>query len=811
MKVKHGGSNVVASSGVKSQGKFQIQASAHAFRILSSGLYSDKISAVLREIGCNAADSHIAAGCPDRPIEVKLPSTFDKDFYIKDYGIGLTHEEITGLFTTYFSSNKSDTDDMTGAFGLGSKSPFSYTDSFAVTTAKDGVQRAYTAHIGADGAPVISLLEERAATEEWRSGMMVSFPVKPSDVQEFHSKAAKVFSRFSVKPVILGGPPIREIETIVKGENFFFPVDGEYDASVVMGNVAYPINAERLGITWQDTAESALLRGNVQLLLPIGLAMPTASREELEYDPQTRTNIRQRLKEAAQELAQLLYAKTKQPYASEWEKHVSIRKYAEGLPSSVLSSFAQIINLLKIDDTEKRAAVALYCLSVCEVPSWIGGGALPSGLADTKSSAPIPATASEKCEVWKVEMTQRRGSPRAERRAIVFGRVRRGQSDEKAAVPYDKRVEVVYADSTRAYQRVRKYLEDGCCDVVLLVERASKETNKTSVKTYAKAVAEAMGGLGLKGSSTLELPLVTKAKVAKPSERKAAYAQLYATQEVSYIPVDDKMRYDVDNKLKVSAVPKEGMFYAVSGTVGRRYRRTKFTAELNGDKLKKALDPDDLMRAVMAYHEMCKRGMPFEEIKGFVVLNPGELNKLKLKDAGYKPLIGTMVEQISSENALKEFGQRLNMMPKVERDYWAAKSGGLLIALLTTKASNKDFWNYLKPKLKAFPVLYGLITKLDAANDVNGSEAGIRVLLDAFLARIPLNLAGLPKQVSLEELKKMLDEAYPLLKYFKHEDLFQVHADGFEMAYKALKLMLRSKEEISDIIDEDQVSRASAA
>ena len=39
-----------------------IKADAHLLRILSSGLYSNKIRTVLREIGCNAADAHIELG-----------------------------------------------------------------------------------------------------------------------------------------------------------------------------------------------------------------------------------------------------------------------------------------------------------------------------------------------------------------------------------------------------------------------------------------------------------------------------------------------------------------------------------------------------------------------------------------------------------------------------------------------------------------------------------------------------------------------------------------------------------------------------
>ena len=88
MKIHHGGSSVVASHGVTSEANFQINASPQAFRILSSGLYSDKITAVLREIACNAVDAHVAAGKADEPIEVKLPTALDPSFYIKDWGTG---------------------------------------------------------------------------------------------------------------------------------------------------------------------------------------------------------------------------------------------------------------------------------------------------------------------------------------------------------------------------------------------------------------------------------------------------------------------------------------------------------------------------------------------------------------------------------------------------------------------------------------------------------------------------------------------------------------------------------------------------
>ncbi len=42
--------------------EFKIQASAKAFEILSSNIYTNKVRAVIREYNCNAYDAHVAAG-----------------------------------------------------------------------------------------------------------------------------------------------------------------------------------------------------------------------------------------------------------------------------------------------------------------------------------------------------------------------------------------------------------------------------------------------------------------------------------------------------------------------------------------------------------------------------------------------------------------------------------------------------------------------------------------------------------------------------------------------------------------------------
>ena len=130
-------------SNVGEVGDFKIKASAKAFSILSSGLYANKIRAIVRELSCNAVDSHVASGRTDTPFDVHLPNDLEPWFSIRDYGTGLSHEQVSSIYTTYFESTKTESNDYIGALGLGSKSPFAYTDNFTVTAIKDGKKGIY--------------------------------------------------------------------------------------------------------------------------------------------------------------------------------------------------------------------------------------------------------------------------------------------------------------------------------------------------------------------------------------------------------------------------------------------------------------------------------------------------------------------------------------------------------------------------------------------------------------------------------------------------------------------------------------------
>lgn len=311
MKVAHSEQHVLGSGGLQETQAFKIRTSAHAFKILSSGLYSDKIAAVLREIGCNAHDAHVQAGRGHKPWELKLPNKIDNQFYIRDHGPGLSHDEVMNLYTTYFASTKQDSNDFTGAFGLGSKSPFSYTDSFTVTACHGGRKRIYSAHIGNKGAPEVALMSEGDLEPGWDTGIEVGFPVKPDDFADFGHKAANIFRFFSPLPEVKGGTPVKAVKIDQDFKTYAF-VDKNDEQSregifVVMGNVRYPVNIQELRqeskVFNDDLFQVAREFKGLLLRFDIGDLQVAASREGLQYDPQTRHKISERLVVVAADVA----------------------------------------------------------------------------------------------------------------------------------------------------------------------------------------------------------------------------------------------------------------------------------------------------------------------------------------------------------------------------------------------------------------------------------------------------------------------------------------------------------------------------
>lgn len=276
------------TSNVGERGAFTIKANGKAFKVLIDGLYADKIQSITREIWSNALDAHQMAGCLDRPFDVSFPTAFDPSFRVRDYGVSLTHDQVMHLYTTLFESTKEDTNDQVGKLGLGSKSPFAYTDSFSVTVVLDGQKRFYAAMIGPDSVPTINYMGIEDTDEE--NGVEVAFPVDKRDVDAFARAAKRISHGFDVKPNVtnMGADQFNgwpELPVMMTGEGWKMlrgNIDGyRSQAYAKMGCVLYPLNANAMGDITQD--ERDILNHTFVIDFGIGDLEITASREELSY------------------------------------------------------------------------------------------------------------------------------------------------------------------------------------------------------------------------------------------------------------------------------------------------------------------------------------------------------------------------------------------------------------------------------------------------------------------------------------------------------------------------------------------------
>lgn len=266
------------------QQAFTIKATAKAFSILSSGLYSDKIWAILRELCANAQDSHVEAKKTHVPFEVHLPDHWDSHFWVEDFGMGLDHEDVLHLYTTYFESTRNKSNDFTGALGLGSKSPFSYTDCFSVTSTYNGVVRNYSAYLDETGCPNITLMSEQAAEAGKVNGVKVAFVTRQQDHDSFRTKISGVLEFFDNYKIINPQPPQ------IWGQSYQFcgtnwalrerdRIKNSSGARIIQGPIAYPLNIKNN----LEPVYKVLSQLPIDIFVNIGDLDIAASREELSY------------------------------------------------------------------------------------------------------------------------------------------------------------------------------------------------------------------------------------------------------------------------------------------------------------------------------------------------------------------------------------------------------------------------------------------------------------------------------------------------------------------------------------------------
>jgi hypothetical protein len=354
----------VQSSGVLSTTKFGISEKdqAHILGILRDRLYSNKKLAVLREYSSNAWDAHRDAGIPTRPIKIVLPTSLESSLIIRDYGLGLSEDDIFDVYVKYGASTKRDSNEAVGMLGIGAKSAFAYSDSFTVTSFHGGLKKVYVAVLDESDMGTMSKLYEEPSTE---TGVEIKVPVSPGDISGFMQEAKYLFPFFTPQPEINYHleDPITD-----RKKNGFLNKNG-YSVLpnwvAVMGCVPYRLDFSRLQEELEEL-ELGDLQKNLKggLFFDIGDVDISASREDLEYTDRTKKAIVDKIFALAEELAKELDDLVKAA-PNPWQARWAVREFSARTGAPIPKRYqlfnrasTPLYDVAKADDRPKHFILA---------------------------------------------------------------------------------------------------------------------------------------------------------------------------------------------------------------------------------------------------------------------------------------------------------------------------------------------------------------------------------------------------------------------------------------------------------------------
>lgn len=220
---------------------FSIQADSALYSVLTKNIYSDTISAPIRELSTNAVDACLEADLPVK-FDVHIPTLEEQFFAVRDYGPGLHKDDILGLFTTIGASTKRDSNKFNGQFGLGRLSPLAYASSFTVESYHNNTYHSFLISIQ-DGVPVAIHLATTESTSE-PSGLRLSLNVAPQDIRVFQAKAIHIYKYFDTKPNLNIPLDIELPEPIIEGDDWYMVDSFGGGNKLLMGNVCYRIPSD---------------------------------------------------------------------------------------------------------------------------------------------------------------------------------------------------------------------------------------------------------------------------------------------------------------------------------------------------------------------------------------------------------------------------------------------------------------------------------------------------------------------------------------------------------------------------------------
>ena len=256
--------------------------------LFADKIYSHKERAVIRELSCNAHDSHVIAGTTDIPFIVHLPTHIEPWFSIRDSGTGLPDEDIANVYGGIGISTKRGSNEVIGCFGVGSLAPYSMADSFVVKSYYNGTLSTYQCMRDDERNPVVIPLSTEPTDE--LNGLEITVTVD-GRIDQFHSDAIEVFKHWQGTIPQINDKTVNETIAAEKSKFVFegddFGLTAEYGSlTAVMGNIAYKVPSALTDHNWNV---------NGYICFDLGELSFDTSRENLDVSDVNRQAIKIKL------------------------------------------------------------------------------------------------------------------------------------------------------------------------------------------------------------------------------------------------------------------------------------------------------------------------------------------------------------------------------------------------------------------------------------------------------------------------------------------------------------------------------------
>lgn len=289
MKLSTTKNNIVSNIQATDQFGMDAKDIPHITHILRNQLYSMKLLAILREYSTNAYDAHADRGIQNIPIEVTLPTITNQNLRIRDFGNGLSENDVMQTYIKYGSSTKRTSNAFTGCLGIGCKSAFAYSNQFTITSYYNNRKQQYLASIDENDTGTISKQVDVPSDES--TGVEISIPIQSNDHYKLRDTAHRFFKYWEVKPKVNMDLPTESIYGDIN-KNTYAMVKENYEskthnAILLMGNIPYPINVDAVD-SKIPSITTTLSCKRLVLKAPLGSVDVAASRESLEYTSKTK-------------------------------------------------------------------------------------------------------------------------------------------------------------------------------------------------------------------------------------------------------------------------------------------------------------------------------------------------------------------------------------------------------------------------------------------------------------------------------------------------------------------------------------------